>query len=254
MSPTLPLLAPKVKLDWLNCVNPGDPLLLEKLDPLDLLPLELPLLLELPDVELRIDGPKVLCVHAPERVNPLETLWPPAAHARRGGFGGVVVVTRLVAPAFRGVPWRSVAPGGSSKGWASLVLRPHEEDGCVVLDAAVRSWPPVEPRCLRWTFPVWNPDDSLDPEALKVEGRKRKREKPETPAEEPWTVRRFVETFFGLQAVTIAEVREAAADMPGLSRRKVADLLAVARRRELVTRITLPGRGAPQGYVREPRR
>ncbi len=53
-----------------------------------------------------------------------------------------------------------------------LVLRPHEEDGCVVLDAAVRSWPPVEPRCLRWTFPVWNPDDSLDPEALSVEGRR----------------------------------------------------------------------------------
>ena len=228
MSPTLPLLAPKVKLDWLNCVNPGDPLLLEKLDPLDLLPLELPLLLELPDVELRIDGPKVLCVHAPERVNPLETLWPPAAHARRGGFGGVVVVTRLVAPAFRGVPWRSVAPGGSSKGWASLVLRPHEEEGCVVLDAAVRSWPPVEPRCLRWTFPVWNPDDSLDPEALKVEGRKRKREK--QPAEEPWTVERFANEFLGEDATPRAEILLRATSA-GLSERKAiphlrADVLA----------------------------
>ena len=36
----------------------------------------------------------------------------------------------------------------------------------VVLDAAVPSWPPIEPRCLRWTFPVWTPDDSLDPAAL----------------------------------------------------------------------------------------
>ena len=69
-----------------------------------------------------------------------------------------------------------------------------------------------------------------------------------------WTARQFVETFFGDEPTTLAEVREAAAGMPGLSRRRVADLLAVARRRELVTRITLPGRGAPQGYVREPRR
>ncbi|MEM7630362.1 MAG: AAA family ATPase, partial [Planctomycetota bacterium] len=44
-----------------------------------------------------------------------------------------------------------------------LVLRPHEEDGVVVLDAAVRSWPPIEPTCLRWSFPVWNADRSLDP-------------------------------------------------------------------------------------------
>ena len=30
-----------------------------------------------------------------------------------------------------------------------LVLRHHQEPGCVVVDAAVRSWPPIEPRCLR---------------------------------------------------------------------------------------------------------
>ena len=47
-----------------------------------------------------------------------------------------------------------------------LVLREHEEPGVVVLEAAVRSFAPVEPLALRWQFPLWVPDDS-DPELLK---------------------------------------------------------------------------------------
>ena len=84
--------------------------------------------------------------------------------------------------------------------------------------------PPVEPRCLRWTFPVWNPDDSLDPEALKVEGRKRKREKQETPAEEPWTVERFANEFLGEDATPRAEILLRATSA-GLSERKAIGLL-----------------------------
>jgi len=53
---------------------------------------------------------------------------------------------------------------------AHLVMRPHEEPGHVVLDAAVRSWPPVEPMTLRWEFPVWVPAGDVDPTRLK--GRK----------------------------------------------------------------------------------
>jgi hypothetical protein len=48
-----------------------------------------------------------------------------------------------------------------------LVLRPHEEDGVFVLEAAVRSWAPVKPRCLRWDFPVWQPVEGYSPELLK---------------------------------------------------------------------------------------
>lgn len=48
-----------------------------------------------------------------------------------------------------------------------LVLREHEEDDAVVLAAAVRSFPPVEPLCLRWRFPLWEPDESLNPDELK---------------------------------------------------------------------------------------
>ncbi|MSR58120.1 MAG: AAA family ATPase [Planctomycetaceae bacterium] len=43
-----------------------------------------------------------------------------------------------------------------------LVLRPHKEDGCVVLEAAVRSWPSVDSRCLRWNFPIFIPQGPID--------------------------------------------------------------------------------------------
>jgi hypothetical protein len=47
-----------------------------------------------------------------------------------------------------------------------LVLRAHEQPGCAVLEAAVRSFPPLEPLPLRWSFPVWLPDETLNPQAL----------------------------------------------------------------------------------------
>jgi hypothetical protein len=61
-----------------------------------------------------------------------------------------------------------------------LVLREHEQDGVVVLDAAVRSFPPVEPLAIQWTFPVWERVDDIDTTQLK--GRK-------SPADERQTHR-----------------------------------------------------------------
>jgi hypothetical protein len=55
-----------------------------------------------------------------------------------------------------------------------LILRQHEEDGCIVLDAAVRSFPPVEPLGLRWDFPVWQPAYNLDTDA--IQGRRPRNE------------------------------------------------------------------------------
>jgi len=43
-----------------------------------------------------------------------------------------------------------------------LVLREHEQDDAVVLAAAVRSFPPIEPLCLRFAFPLWVPDETLE--------------------------------------------------------------------------------------------
>ena len=48
-----------------------------------------------------------------------------------------------------------------------LVLREHEDDNAVVMEAAVRSFKPVEPLVLRWMFPLWLPDMSADPRKLK---------------------------------------------------------------------------------------
>lgn len=50
---------------------------------------------------------------------------------------------------------------------AHVVLRPHEDDGCVVMEAAVRSFAPVKPVGLRWEFPVWKRAADLNTHALK---------------------------------------------------------------------------------------
>jgi len=75
---------------------------------------------------------------------------------------------------------KSVTDTGAGAGAQSraadshIVLRPHEEEGHVVLEAAVRSFAPVDPIGLRWDFPVWERAYALDTSALK--GRKSKAE------------------------------------------------------------------------------
>lgn len=53
-----------------------------------------------------------------------------------------------------------------------VILRQHEDPGVVVLEAAVRSFAPVEPLALRWEFPLWTPADGIDTSKLK--GRRTK--------------------------------------------------------------------------------
>jgi hypothetical protein len=55
-----------------------------------------------------------------------------------------------------------------------IVLREHEEPGVVVLEAAVRSFAPVEPLALRWDFPLWLPAFEVDP--VKLKGRQTRAE------------------------------------------------------------------------------
>ncbi|MEW6199776.1 MAG: bifunctional DNA primase/polymerase [Planctomycetota bacterium] len=133
---------------------------------------------------------------------------------------------------------------------AHLVLRPHEEPGAVVLEAVVRSWAPVTPIALQWEFPVWRPAPALDPAALRSERPKRattsRNEEPDPP---DWSIETFVQTFIGTQPVTIPELREQTAREPGLSWRRISDLLALAEQRGLIQRVRLPGRGGPQGFV-----
>jgi len=135
-----------------------------------------------------------------------------------------------------------------------LVLRPHEEDGVVVLDAAVRSWPPIEPTCLRWEFPVWSVDDTLDPASLKNERAKKakERKKPEKPNAPAWDVERFVGAFISDEPISLAELRERAASEPGLSRRRASDLLEIAQDRGLIHRLSV-GRAHKAMYATGPK-
>jgi hypothetical protein len=136
-----------------------------------------------------------------------------------------------------------VGAGAGSQSRATdthFVLRPHEQDGVVVLDAAVRSWPPIEPRCLRWTFPVWNPADDLDPAALRPERPRRPPKSPATeaaPTKQPsaWDARRFVESFVRPTPATILALTQAAIDA-GLSERKATKLLKQAESQGLIHR------------------
>lgn len=64
-----------------------------------------------------------------------------------------------------------VGAGAGSQSRAAdchLVLREHETEGVVVLDAAVRSFKPVQPMSLQWEWPLWKPVDA-DPARLKTQ-------------------------------------------------------------------------------------
>jgi len=125
-----------------------------------------------------------------------------------------------------------VGAGAGSQSRATdthVIMRPHEEPGAVVLDAAARSWPPIQSISLRWLFPLWNVAPDLDPTMLRSEKPKRIKPPSDRPAKaSAWSVERFVNTFISDHPATKAQIREAAKDEPGLSLRRIADLLDIA--------------------------
>ncbi len=67
---------------------------------------------------------------------------------------------------------KSVTDVGSGAGAQSraadahLILRRHKDEDIVVLESVVRSFQPNPPICLRWNYPLWNVDLTLDPKQL----------------------------------------------------------------------------------------
>jgi len=111
---------------------------------------------------------------------------------------------------------------------AHLVLREHAEANVMVLDAAVRSWPPIEPICLKRDFPVWNPAPDLDPADLDRPARnKRKHASTEPEPKDEWTAPMFVERFI-TDDPTDRETILLAATSAGLSQRLAKSLLSAA--------------------------
>lgn len=140
-----------------------------------------------------------------------------------------------------------VGAGAGSQSRATdthMVLRPHEEEDAVVLDAAVRSWPPVAPRCLRRAFPIWLPADDLDPQQLKGDSGKAKAEK-----KDPWTPETFVDAFVGDKPTTRSAILKAASQA-GLSEYRARILLRDAESDGLITRFGEPKRNQPCEYSR----
>ena len=150
-----------------------------------------------------------------------------------------------------------VGAGAGSQSRATdthLILRPHEQDNAVVLDAAVRSWAPLDPFCLRWDFPVFNPAPELDATRLRPDRPRRnatqKGNEPHTPPEPPWDTGRFVGAFITAEAQTKAVILEGA-EKAGLSQRRAETLL----RRALETHQVHPWKFAsnePVRYATEP--
>ncbi len=99
---------------------------------------------------------------------------------------------------------------------AHIVLREHEDKAVMVLEAAVRSYPPVDPLPLRWSYPVWLPDGQADPTRLR--GRQTAADERQTrhDREGTDTIRRCLAR--GPQ--TLRQLRDA-----GLSRERLTRLL-----------------------------
>jgi hypothetical protein len=96
-----------------------------------------------------------------------------------------------------------VGAGAGSQSRAAdthLILRPHEADDGVVVDAVVRSFPPMDSFAIRSTNPGWALAPDLDPTRLRKPARRGKPAEPETPAREPiraWTPEDFASEIVG---------------------------------------------------------
>lgn len=62
-----------------------------------------------------------------------------------------------------------VGSGAGSQSRAAdthLVIRQHEQEDVAVIEAVVRSWPPVDRLAIRWNFPIWELANDADPRKL----------------------------------------------------------------------------------------
>lgn len=96
-----------------------------------------------------------------------------------------------------------VGAGAGSQSRAAdthLILRPHEEQDAVAVDAAVRSFPPMDSFAVRSTNPGWTLAPDLDPTLLRKPTRKGTRAAIEKPARESvraWTPEDFATEIVG---------------------------------------------------------
>lgn len=114
-----------------------------------------------------------------------------------------------------------------------LVLREHELAGHLVVDAAMRSWKPLEPTVVRFEYPLFHPEPMLAPTLKRASKGK----------DDGWDEHRFVDEFFPTPATewTHKELVAAGADA-GLKANRVRTLREAAesktpKRKALLERI-----------------
>jgi hypothetical protein len=136
-----------------------------------------------------------------------------------------------------------VGAGAGSQSRAAdthLILRPHEENGIVVLESAVRSWPPMPPKALLWKWPLFLPTDAVDTTALLG------MEKPNKP--KAIELDDFVEQCIAMHdPCSKRSVCYEAGIRLGMSERKAEEMLEMAMERGLVSRIRA---GSNMRYVK----
>jgi hypothetical protein len=127
-----------------------------------------------------------------------------------------------------------------------MILRPHKEEGAIVLEAVVRSFPPVEAAVMQWQFPLWRPALDLDPSDLLEQNRKPAK-KPEAEARK---LSQFVDEIVPLGTrATLQEIKAKAKDRYGV--RGTDELLTKAEATGLLH--VVPGRGnKPKKFSQSP--
>lgn len=121
---------------------------------------------------------------------------------------------------------------------AHLILREHEQDETVVMEAAVRSFAPIEPLPLRWQFPLWVPADDVDP--AKLRGRLNANERKQKENDEDG-IQAIVDALNKEQPQTESQLRGSA----GLGASRLARLLGVALQRDKISFSNAIKRGNP---------
>jgi len=112
-----------------------------------------------------------------------------------------------------------------------VILRPHEDEDKIVMDAAVRSWAPLESLVLRKQHPLFEVDTSADPTALL--GAEKKRE----PKKEVM-LNEFVDTCIGSQdPCLMSDIARLASKHYDLSERKTKAMVDSAIDENLAVKI-----------------
>lgn len=131
-----------------------------------------------------------------------------------------------------------------------MVIRAHEEENAAVAEAITRSFPPPAPLPMRWEYPRWRPDHTLDPTALRVDGRRKKKEETDVQAEPEavWTHETFAKAFVPDEPRTEAVIFTLS-EVAGISGRKAKRLLDTAVETGVLHRWTYGDRKRPHRFA-----